>query len=916
MKNAFWFVTRVAQQCEASSGRRRVTTNEHTQWTGVSRPGTTGFAASTHATSGTSRALRERPAALYSTLEEPRRLDRPRLAHNINGTDGRGFLKLLPLQPYDVTSGTEGHNPGHTSHQKDPLPEPSHSVPPHHRSSKEARINLASVSLAPPHAGRGAGMIVPVPTPRHYSCGAQGFLNLYCKHPRGVVSSAFFSPSQVVKPSKTGVVAAVVAAATAEVSAAGLGYFARRDECVYSLKMYTGSGISKETQHISPHIAAHKSSLAPTSSVSSITSVAVNSGGLYDLAHHPANKSAFNTHIPTYKVGMHQPHHSIVKGLDHDGASLLGRHGHIGLPTHHSKSAPQDLSAHASGTEKALPLELTPHSSAHHKPLPHIQSVVSQGGSHIGGLVPAHQTDRGAPYFRMPDSVINVQGPSAVLVSSGGEGVSSTPHSMAHTTTMVHAGSAHSGATNLTTMSAASMACTMPGGVASTMSQSHLMPNDCSAVSSVSTGGVIPHPDLRGVKKEKSEQLEGMGMAAGQRDECHPEAGPQRDLVRQALQAVVTHPQHKTGNDQEVIEYNYTAGDIAELLMMNIQVNASLQAMNKGTGNDNIPHENESEEVVMLQPAEVSETNSTSLMSQNPKRRRPKLSEEAQAERRVRIALRMREKRATESDDQKRVRRIREAERMRRKRATEDEDQKVRRRLEAANRARNRRATMTSQEREADRRRAAERMRLRRANESPESKSVRRVKAAERMRKRRASETPEQRAQRRQNIAVRMKARRKRKSEGSINDGDELTDMEHSVDNRLVKDETTRSVTQQENSGTVNANQSTPQAQAVTSSPHIFVPSTIGVGGGSIAVLHVDSPLPPMSVGHAGAPGLSTVDMAQLGQPLSLQKSSSANQDQPLPAPRWGAGHFTRCPTVHQRMDRNLPWWPWKPTDT
>ncbi|XP_045132128.1 E3 ubiquitin-protein ligase Arkadia-like isoform X2 [Portunus trituberculatus] len=638
--------------------------------------------------------------------------------------------------------------------------------------------------------------------------------------------------------------------------------------------MYTGSGISKETQHISPHIAAHKSSLAPTSSVSSITSVAVNSGGLYDLAHHPANKSAFNTHIPTYKVGMHQPHHSIVKGLDHDGASLLGRHGHVGLPTHHSKSAPQDLSAHASGTEKALPLELTPHSSAHHKPLPHIQSVVSQGGSHIGGLVPAHQPDRGAPYFRMPDSVINVQGPSAVLVSSGGEGASSTPHSMAHTTTMVHAGSTHSGATNLTTMSAVSMACTMPGGVASSISQSHLMPNDCSAVSSVSTGGVIPHPDLRGVKKEKAEQLEGMAMAAGQRDGCHPQAGPQRDLVRQALQAVVTNPQHKT-----------------ELLMMNIQVNASLQAMNKGNGNDHIPPDNESDEVVMLQPAEVNEANSLSLMSQNPKRRRPKLSEEAQAERRVRIALRMREKRATESDEQKRLRRIREAERMRRKRATEDEDQKVKRRLEAANRARSRRATMTMQEREADRRRAAERMRLRRATESPESKSVRRVRAAERMRKRRASETPEQRAQRRQNIAVRMKARRKRKSEESINDGDELTDMDHSVDNRLVKSETSRSVTQQESSSNVTANHTAPQV--VTSSPHIFVPSTIGVGSGSIAVLHVDSPLPPMSVGHPAAPGLSTVDMAQLGQPLSLQKSSSASQDQKHAMASQGTGTST-----------------------
>ncbi|MPC87601.1 hypothetical protein E2C01_082467 [Portunus trituberculatus] len=54
-------------------------------------PGATGFAASSHTTSGTSRAPRERSAALYNTLEEPRRLDRPRLAHNINGTDGRDY---------------------------------------------------------------------------------------------------------------------------------------------------------------------------------------------------------------------------------------------------------------------------------------------------------------------------------------------------------------------------------------------------------------------------------------------------------------------------------------------------------------------------------------------------------------------------------------------------------------------------------------------------------------------------------------------------------------------------------------------------------------------------------------------------------------------------------------------------------
>lgn len=310
--------------------------------------------------------------------------------------------------------------------------------------------------------------------------------------------------------------------------------------------------------------------------------------------------------------------------------------------------------------------------------------------------------------------------------------------------------------------------------------------------------------------------------------------------------------------------------------MMNIQVNASLQAMNKG----NVPPENEAGEVVMLQPAEVDDTSSLSSLSQSPKRRRPKLSDEAQAERRMRIALRMREKRAGESDEQKKSRRLREAERMRRKRASEDEEQKQRRRLEAAARARSRRATMSMQERILDRQRAAERMRMRRATESAESKSVRRLKAAERMRKRRATETPEERNQRRQNIAVRMKARRQRKSEESINgDEEEPEELSRSVNTRLVKTENTRSATQESSEPVVNVNADHSTPQTVTSSPHIYVPSTIGASG-SVSVLHVDSPLPPMPLGHPANPGLSTVDMTQLGQPLSLQKSNTASQEQ------------------------------------
>lgn len=318
-----------------------------------------------------------------------------------------------------------------------------------------------------------------------------------------------------------------------------------------------------------------------------------------------------------------------------------------------------------------------------------------------------------------------------------------------------------------------------------------------------------------------------------------------------------------------------------ELLMMNIQVNASLQAINKGgSGTPEVG----SGQVVMLQPAAVDDMNSMHQQQLTPKqRRRPKLSEDAQIERRIRIAMRMREKRATETDDVKRLRRLREAERMRRKRATEDDDTKEQRRREAAARARNRRASMSLEERIMDRQRAADRMRLRRATESDEAKILRRLKAAERMRKRRAAETPEQRNIRRQKIAMRMKVRRKCKSEGSINGDDESSDivpLTRSITSRYGKGGSApNSVTSPGSSEPITSvdseqsvNISTPEN--VTSSSHVYVPSTIGVGG-SIAVLQVD-PLASMSVAHSS--GLSTVDVSHLSQPLSLQKSTSQAQ--------------------------------------
>ena len=193
--------------------------------------------------------------------------------------------------------------------------------------------------------------------------------------------------------------------------------------------------------------------------------------------------------------------------------------------------------------------------------------------------------------------------------------------------------------------------------------------------------------------------------------------------------------------------------------MMNIQVNSSLQGIGKSNNSG------ANTEVVMLQPAVVDDDPLSTPQTTPKQRRRARLSEEAEANRKDMIALRMREKRANETEEQKVARRLREADRMKRKRANESEDQKQKRRAEAALRARLRRANMSPEERNYDRKKAAERMRLRRKNETTGQKAMRRLKAAERMRRRRASETPEQRAQRRQSIALRMKARRRRKDE-------------------------------------------------------------------------------------------------------------------------------------------------------
>ncbi|CAL4091061.1 unnamed protein product, partial [Meganyctiphanes norvegica] len=409
-------------------------------------------------------------------------------------------------------------------------------------------------------------------------------------------------------------------------------------------KMYAGNESNKDTLHVSPHIAAHRSSP-------------------------PGPLSA---HIPTYRVGTQ----SVLNLKSMDMQSSQGVvYSSSNLPSHLSKNGPQDLSAHSSThvPEKGTVTSVSTH---YQKNLPHIHTVVSQGMSSTQ-LLPAHITDR-TSYYRMPDSVVGIQAPSAILVSTNAE--SYLPDSQSSQTSVI----GHNGTNpNLGISSTTGLPAPLPAHSSSSTSPSYgnamqinsgtifrIEKNSQRLENLTTMTSHTPPPQqihqqqhqqqlqlqqqqpqqqqqqqqqhqqpqqqqqhqqaqshqhqeqqeqqhqqqhqpqhphqLRIQHEHQSHQQQQVLQQQSEHQQQQPQpqqqqqhqqqqpqqqqqlssfTTPQRtDLVQQALRAVVSNP-NQTGNDnKEVIEYNYSAGDIAELLMMNIQVSASLQASIKQTG--------------------------------------------------------------------------------------------------------------------------------------------------------------------------------------------------------------------------------------------------------------------------------------------------------------------------------------------
>ncbi|KAB7507321.1 hypothetical protein Anas_01236 [Armadillidium nasatum] len=545
----------------------------------------------------------------------------------------------------------------------------------------------------------------------------------------------------------------------------------------------------KDTLHITPHIAAHKSHSQSNGESFMETSQD------HCLSNPRLTSIQAIGHVPGYRIGI--PTSAIFTEPFQNSRNQTT---HLQVPTiftlPSSKSLPQDLSSHSklSTTHE--------NENTNSKNLSHIHNVGNQNVENITGSFIVPVPDRSPAYYRLVDgTTISISNQhQTVLVSAQND-----DHSTGHIGHLNSVRQSHHGENSAIVTSSGAM--TMPS--VSDASHSHI------SVSGLSEGQlyvVPPQVITNGNSFLSSDSLLPEKLKNPAIDDVKIESEEHKDLVRQALQAAVVHNSHKSNSGHDIIAYDYGNDDIGdpndclvnedvichstfcsqpnvktqELLLMNVNVNQGQQSGNKLSGSvvvgPSIQENPNGGQVMVLDSSQTIDEAGNILppIILSSRRRRTRLSEEAQAMRREKIANRMREKRANETQEQKEKRRLREAERMRRKRAQEDELSKERRRREAAERARLRRAKLSNEERELERKKAAARMRLRRQNENEEQKRLRRIKAAERMRKRRSAETPEERATRKHNIALKMKVKRQKKEEKENN---EVNSLIHSSDN-------------------------------------------------------------------------------------------------------------------------------------
>ncbi|XP_018021985.1 uncharacterized protein LOC108678145 [Hyalella azteca] len=309
----------------------------------------------------------------------------------------------------------------------------------------------------------------------------------------------------------------------------------------------------KETQRISPHITAHKS-LVPMTTIQSSTL----QSSLLNLSGTPASSSnsALTAEFPTYKVmsaGINNGN-SNIQEINPSTIAKISPADYVTVVqkerspiarvmsscvrttlTNLARVNPEDLSTTSDG--KVNPTSSSSSVSANEYSISLSPHKIQQNLYTLAGQVPAsflpNVLDRNGAFFRGSDSPNLTGQPQAILVSG--------------LVTCSDAGIEHT--SNPTTLSALPPSSTFVGEVLGLVNEHRIKKEE--DVMSVRPAAVV------------QQQLMSMPQQNVTASQQH------RDLVRQALQAAVENGAPKT-NEQELIEYSYSAGDIQDLLMLNL----------------------------------------------------------------------------------------------------------------------------------------------------------------------------------------------------------------------------------------------------------------------------------------------------------------------------------------------------------
>ncbi|KAF2365493.1 hypothetical protein FHG87_003747 [Trinorchestia longiramus] len=312
----------------------------------------------------------------------------------------------------------------------------------------------------------------------------------------------------------------------------------------------------KETLHISPHIAAHKS--VPLTSSSCVQSA------LVDLSSIPASSAVLtpistNSEITAYRVNsstsngssiLQEFHPSTVGKMIPSSYLSIAQKDRSMLPlggmsstvrttfTNLARVNPEDLSA--SSESKMIPSTSSSAVVSNEYSMSINQQKTSQNLYAVAGEVPASLLPsilgRNSSYFRASDSPNLTGQPQAILVSGL---VACGDSSIEH-------------ASNPTTLAALPPTSTIMGEVLGLVSEQRIKKEEEVVAVRPAAAAVMQHQLL----PVQQQSLSG--------------AQQHRDMMRQALQAAVDGGAASKTAEQELIEYSYSAGDIHDLLMLNI----------------------------------------------------------------------------------------------------------------------------------------------------------------------------------------------------------------------------------------------------------------------------------------------------------------------------------------------------------